>query len=53
MALIDKRRAELQAEALILGDRVFAEKPKALQARLHEYWQAWQTEQKTISMAAK
>jgi CHAD domain-containing protein len=53
MALIDKRRAELQTQAWILGDRVYAEKPKAFQARLHEYWQAWQNEQETIPMAAR
>jgi CHAD domain-containing protein len=53
MALIDKRRAELQTQAWILGDRIYAERPKAFQARLHEYWQAWQTEQKTNPLAAR
>jgi len=41
IGLIDRRRAELQAAARPLGERVFAEKPKRLAARLGSYWQTW------------
>lgn len=47
MALIDRRRAELESYAWILGRRIYAEKPKAFHARFHEYWRAWQSEQKS------
>lgn len=39
--VIDRRRAELEAEAFELGRRLFAEKPDALAERVHGYWQAW------------
>jgi CHAD domain-containing protein len=38
LGLIEERRAELQAEALVLGQRIFAEKPKAFVARLAIWW---------------
>ena len=53
MALIDKRRLELQTEAWLLGERIYAEKPKAFRGRFHEYWQAWQSELTTNSIAAR
>jgi CHAD domain-containing protein len=40
LALIDHRREQLQAEAFVLGQRLYAERPKAFVARLHRYWQA-------------
>jgi CHAD domain-containing protein len=43
IALIDARRVELQREAKPLGKRLYAEKPKALEKRLHIYWHAWRT----------
>ena len=46
VALVDKRRAELESEAWILGKRIYAEKYKAFRARFEEYWRAWQSEQK-------
>jgi CHAD domain-containing protein len=42
--LIDHRRAQLQEEALLLGRRVYAEKPSAFARRLHRYWKAWRRE---------
>ncbi len=39
-ALIDRHRGRLQAEARPLGERLFADKPKRLAARLHTYWAA-------------
>ncbi|MGN6870809.1 MAG: CHAD domain-containing protein [Solirubrobacteraceae bacterium] len=40
LALIDHRREQLQAEALVLGQRLYAERPKAFVARIHRYWKA-------------
>ncbi|HET6870455.1 MAG TPA: CHAD domain-containing protein [Solirubrobacteraceae bacterium] len=40
LALIDHRREQLQAEAVLLGQRLYAERPKAFVARMHRYWKA-------------
>jgi CHAD domain-containing protein len=40
--LIDHRREQLQAEAMIVGQRLYAERPKAFAGRLHHYWKASQ-----------
>ena len=45
IALVDRRRGELQAEAKSLGERVYAERPRAFTGRLQVYWQAWRSEQ--------
>lgn len=45
LALIDKRRAELQTKARFLGERIYAEKAHAFERRFHEYWIAWRAEQ--------
>ncbi len=39
--LIDHRREQLQEEALLLGRRLYAEKPNAFGRRVHRYWKAW------------
>src|SRR5215510_831901 len=52
LALIDKRRAELQTQACFLGQRIYAERPKAFRSRFYEYWRAWRTEEKTDTIAA-
>jgi CYTH domain-containing protein/CHAD domain-containing protein len=39
--LIEARQDELLGEARALGDRVYAEKPKAFGRRLRAYWRAW------------
>ncbi|HUA04865.1 MAG TPA: CHAD domain-containing protein [Solirubrobacteraceae bacterium] len=39
--LIDHRREQLQQEAVLLGRRLYAEKPSAFSRRLHRYWKAW------------
>jgi CHAD domain-containing protein len=41
LGLVDRRQAELRAEAEPLGRKVFAEKPKAFTARIGAYWAAW------------
>lgn len=42
--LIDRRRAELLAEAWPLGRRLYTEKPRAFVARMGGYWRTWQAE---------
>jgi CHAD domain-containing protein len=46
MALLDHRRGQLQAEAMLAGQRVYAEKPKAYVRRTHAYWKAWRAERR-------
>jgi CHAD domain-containing protein len=41
LALIDRRRAELEREAIRLGGRFFQDKPKQFARRLKGYWKAW------------
>jgi hypothetical protein len=40
IGLLDHRRAELQGEAWQLGQRIYAEKPKAFLARVKRSWKA-------------
>lgn len=40
IALIDHRREELQTEAIHVGERVYAEKPKAFRRRMRRSWHA-------------
>jgi CHAD domain-containing protein len=40
VGLIDHRREELQTEAIHIGQRVYAEKPKAFRRRLRRSWNA-------------
>ncbi|MFA9461332.1 CHAD domain-containing protein [Thiohalorhabdus methylotrophus] len=42
--LLAGRQRELQREALALGRRVYAEKPKAFRKRAGRYWAAWLAE---------
>lgn len=44
LALIQRRQIELQTQAHFLGQRLYAEKPKAFTARMGAYWQVWQAE---------
>jgi hypothetical protein len=44
LALLDRRRAELQAQAHPLGARLFAEPPAPFVARIDGYWAAWHSE---------
>ncbi|MFN2286911.1 MAG: CHAD domain-containing protein [Chromatocurvus sp.] len=41
LALSDRRRARLQAQAFPLGQRLFAEKPRHLARRYKAYWDAY------------
>lgn len=42
-AAIDSRQEQLAAEALDLGQRIYAERPKDFTRRLRRYWQAWRS----------
>ena len=44
IALGDRRRQELQSSAIVLGKRIYTEKPKDFVDRLGNYWQIWQSE---------
>ncbi len=41
LALTDQRRNELERQAIALGTRLYAERPKRIAARIGRYWQAW------------
>jgi len=41
LALIDRRRAELEQEAVLLGTRFFQDRPKEFVRRLKGYWKTW------------
>ena len=42
---IDDRRRELQKQAMQLGERVYAEKPRDFLERMENYWNAWKAGQ--------
>ena len=48
IALIGHRRAQLQTEAFFLGERLYAERPKAFRRRMRRYWHAWRAETSAI-----
>src|SRR5262245_24595938 len=41
LARIDRRRAELAQELLLLGERFFQDRPRELARRLKGYWKTW------------
>ena len=43
IALIDRRQEELQSAAILLGKKIYTEKPKKFVNRLGNYWQVWQS----------
>lgn len=47
IALLKRRRGELQSAAKFLGQRIYAEKARDFVDRLGAYWQAWQCEAQT------
>jgi CHAD domain-containing protein len=49
IALIQHRGEQLGGEAFSLGERVYAEKPKAYLRRLRRYWRAWRAEAKAAA----
>jgi hypothetical protein len=47
LGLTGYHRRELEVEAFFLGDRVYAESPKAFERRMGRYWKAWRAETRT------
>ena len=41
LALIDRRRKQLQDKAWLLGARLYEPKPQRLHEQLGKYWQLW------------
>ena len=41
LASISERQDELAANAISLGERLYARKPKAFERRLRSYWESW------------
>ena len=41
VSLVDRRSRELEAEALLLGERLYAERPTRFMDRLEHYWSVW------------
>ncbi|HUP47693.1 MAG TPA: CHAD domain-containing protein [Thermoanaerobaculia bacterium] len=39
--MIDRRAAELSEVAIVIGTRVYAEKPRAIHGRFEAYWKVW------------
>ena len=44
LQLVERRQGELLEQAIALGHRLYAEKPKAFRRRLAGYWGAWRAE---------
>lgn len=44
LALIDRRRGELQQEAFLLGRRLYRDEPEVFTNRIKGYWKAWRSE---------
>src|SRR5581483_9229959 len=45
LALIDRSRTELQDKAIVLGERLYEEKPAAFAERFGRYWSDWHHEE--------
>jgi hypothetical protein len=41
LALIERRQGQLRKKAVLLGSRLFEEKPKQFVARFGQYWRQW------------
>lgn len=44
IALIDRRQEELRSAAILLGKKIYTEKPQEFVSRLGNYWQIWHSE---------
>lgn len=44
VAVLDRRRKQLQDKSFVLGARVFEEKPRHFVGRIGQYWQLWRSE---------
>jgi CHAD domain-containing protein len=52
LALIGRRRADLEQEALLLGRRFFQEGPRAFARRVKGYWRAWRAGAEAVQPAS-
>lgn len=52
-ALVDRRRAEFQQEAVRLGERFFQDDPRQFSQRLKAYWKTWRTKDDTLQVAER
>jgi len=50
--LIDHRRDQLQTEAMQVGERLYAERPKAFRRRMRRYWKATRGARGSVALAA-
>jgi CHAD domain-containing protein len=56
ISLVDRRSRELEAEALLLGERLYTERPTRFMHRIEHYWCVWKRRQKdsaTVSDATE
>jgi len=53
IALIDHRRAQLQAQAIRIGERLYAESPKAFARRIRRYWRASRSRGRPAALASR
>jgi len=51
IGVIDHRREQLQAQALQIGQRLYAESPKAFARRMHRYWRASRSTGRAAALA--
>jgi hypothetical protein len=49
LALVDRRRDELQQQAFALGQRFYRERPREFSRLLKGYWTTWRAEQITAA----
>jgi CHAD domain-containing protein len=51
VALIDRRRAELEQQALPLGERYFQDRPRTFVSRVRGYWRSWRAQPEVPTQA--
>jgi hypothetical protein len=53
LALVDRRRDELQQQASSLGRRIYQDSPSSFADRFRGYWKAWRGERDAAAEAGK
>src|SRR5262245_56676892 len=48
VALIDRRREELEGEAIVLGQRLFQDSPKGFACHMKGYWKVWRKQGRLV-----
>ncbi len=46
IGLLDHRRRQLQRDAMLAGERLYAERPQAFAQRMHCYWETWRAQER-------